>query len=126
MVTTALIFFPKPYVGFNKTQLIKRQLAALDVIGEKLKCVTAYSMGSNFRQFIPRAESIHKFQYGMIRVHIFAVGDEYSNVVLIEGDKISQPLDRYIPFCELLCRITGDEYQVGIVHDPFRQGIAET
>ena len=136
MTTTALMFFPKPYVGFNKTQLLERQLAAEGVIGSKLKSTSVFSMGPNFRQFIPKVESIYKFQYGMIRIQILAVGvwttatgnlkvDEYSNVVLIEGETVGYPLDRYIPFCELLFCITGDEYQVGVAHEPFPGGIAE-
>lgn len=136
MTTTALIFFPKPYVGFNKTQLLKRQLAAAGVIGSKLKSTSVFSMGPNFRQFIPKVESIYKFQYGMIRIQILAVGvwataagnlnvDGHSNIILVEGDTIGHPLDRYISFCELLFCITGDEYQVDVVYGPSRGGIAE-
>lgn len=137
MTTTALIFFPKPYVGFNKTQLLERQLITAGVIGSKLKSISVFSIGPNFRQYIPKVESIYKFQYGVIRIQILPVGvwaattgnlkvDEYSNVVLVEGDTISHPLTRYIPFCELLFCITGDEYQVGVAYEPpFRGGIAE-
>lgn len=124
MVTTALIFFPTPFVGFNKTQLLVRQLTDAEVIDQRLKS-SIFSIGSKFRQFIPKVESIHKFQYGMIRIQILAVGDNHSNVVLVEGDTISDPLDRYAPFCDLLYRITGDEYQVDIANHHFL-GIEET
>jgi hypothetical protein len=136
MTTTALIFYPQPYVGFNKTQLLKRQLTAAGIIGSKFKSTFAFSIGSNFRQFVPKVDSIRKFQYGMIRIQILAVGvwattvdnpkiNEYSNVVLIEGDTIGYPLERYRPLCEMLSRITGDTYEVSIAHEPLRAGISE-
>lgn len=136
MTATTLMFFPKPYVGFNKTQLLGRQLAAAGVIGSKLKSTSVFSIGPNFRQFIPKVESIYKFQYEVIRIQILSVGiwattagnlklNEYSNVVLIEGDTIAEPLGRYVRLCELLFHITGDKYQVGIAYESFRAGIAE-
>jgi hypothetical protein len=137
MTAAALIFYPETYIGFNKTQLLERHLAAAGVIGSKFKSSSAFSAGQNFRQFIPKVQSIHKYQYGVIRIQIQAVGVwaravgkvamlECSNLVLVEGDVIGQPLDRYASLCELLHRITGDRYVVDVAHEPMRFGISET
>jgi phosphopantetheine adenylyltransferase len=48
-----------------------------------------------------------------------------SNVVLVEGDIIGYPLERYAALRELLAQITGDHYEVGIVHDPLGGGVSE-
>lgn len=136
MTATALIFYPEPYVGFNKTQLLERHLSAAGVIGSKFKSSSFFSAGHNFRQFIPKIDSIHKYQYGLIRIQIQAVGVwakaagraailDCSNVVLVEGDTIGCSLERYSAFCKLLTRITGDQYEVGVVHDPLGGGVSE-
>jgi|GEM_PF-6480428 len=135
MTTTTLIFYPETFIGFNKTQLLKRRLAAAGVIGSKFKSSPAFLTGQNFRQYIPKAQSLHKYQLGAIRIQIQAVGVwataanfailDRSNIVLVEGDAIEFPLERYAPLCELLFHITGDRYRVDIVYDPMRQGISE-
>lgn len=136
MTSNALIFFPRTYAGFNKTQLIERQLGTVGVIGSRFKATSVFSMGPHYRQFIPKVKSIQQFQRGIIRIQILSVGvwaiatesiniDEHSNVVIIEGDSISHPLDRYAPFCDLLLCITGDEYDVGVVSGSAGGGIAE-
>ncbi len=137
MTTTALIFYPETYIGFNKTQLLERHLAAAGVIGSRFKSSSLFSAGQNFRQFIPKVDSIHKYQYGVIRIQIQAVGIwaraagkvailECSNLVLVEGDAIGYPLNRYASLCELLYQITGDQYRVDVTHEPIRQGVSET
>lgn len=136
MTATALIFYPEPYVGFNKTQLLERHLSAAGVIGSKFKSSSFFSAGHNFRQFIPKVDSIHKYHYGLIRIQIQAVGGwakvagraailDYSNVVLVEGDTIGYPLGRYSALRELLVQITGDQYEIGVVHDPLGGGVSE-
>lgn len=136
MTATALIFYPVTFVGFNKTQLIERQLAAAGVIGSKLKSSSIFSTGHNFRQFIPKASSIYKYQYDIIRIQIQAVGvwataagkvaiKDRSNFLLLEGDAIEFPLERYKPLCELLGRITGDQYRVDVAYEPARDDILE-
>lgn len=137
MTAVALIFYPESYVGFNKTQLLERHLAAAGVIGSKFNSSSAFSAGQNFRQFIPKVDSIYKYQYGVIRIQIQAVGVwaravgkvamlECSNLVLVEGDTIGQPLDRYASLCEFLYRITGDRYRVDVAYESIRFGISET
>ncbi len=136
MTSTALIFYPDPYVGFNKTQLLERHLSAAGVVGSKFKSSSFFSAGQNFRQFIPKVDSIHKYHYGLIRIQIQAVGVwakaegraailDCSNAVLVEGDTIGYPLERYAAFRELLTHITGDQYEVGVVHDPLGSGVSE-
>lgn len=136
MTASALIFYPEPYVGFNKTQLLERHLSMAGVIGSKFKSSSFFSAGHNFRQFIPKVDSIHKYHYGLIRIQIQAVGGwanvagraailDCSNVVLVEGDVIGYPLERYAALSELLFQITGDQYQVGIIHDLLGGGISE-
>lgn len=135
MVATALIFYPETFIGFNKTQLLKRRLAAVGVIGSQFKSSSAYSAGHNFRQYIPKVQSIYKYQLGVIRIQIQALGVwataanlailDRSNIILVEGDAIELPLERYAPLCELLFRITGDRYLVDIAYEPMRQGISE-
>ncbi|MGV8837245.1 hypothetical protein [Cellvibrio sp.] len=136
MTSTALIFYPEPYVGFNKTQLLERHLSAAGVVGSKFKSSSFFSAGQNFRQFIPKVDSIHRYHYGLIRIQIQAVGVwakaegraailDCSNAVLVEGDIIGYPLERYSAFRELLTHITGDQYEVGVVHDPLGGGVSE-
>jgi hypothetical protein len=135
MTATTLIFYPETFIGFNKTQLLKRRLAAAGVIGAQLKSSSAFSAGQNFRQYIPKAQSIYQYHSGVIRIQIQAVGVwmraanfailDRSNIVLVEGDAIEFPLDRYASLCELLYHITGDGYQVEIAYEPIRQGISE-
>ena len=135
MTAAVLIFYPETFIGFNKTQLLKRHLTAAGVIGSKFKSASAFSAGQSFRQYIPQAQSIHKYELGFIRIQIQAVGIwataanlailDRSNIVLIEGDVIEFPLERYAPLCELLYRITGDQYRVDIAYEPMRHGVSE-
>lgn len=137
MTATALIFYPETFIGFNKTQLLKRHLGAIGFLGAKLNSSCSFSAGQNFRQFIPRAQSLQKYQSGAIRIQIQAVGVwatlagqvaiiDRSNLVLVEGEAIELPLERYAPLCELLHRITGDKYRVDITYQPIINGICET
>jgi hypothetical protein len=135
MAATALIFYPETFIGFNKTQLLKRRMAVAGVIGSNFKSSSAFLAGQHFRQYIPKAQSIHKYQLGVIRIQIQAIGVwvtaanlailDRSNIVLIEGDEIELPLARYTPLCDLLYRITGDQYRIDIAYEPMRQGISE-
>lgn len=125
-----LIFYPETYIGFNKTQLLERNLSAIGLIGSKLNALPFFSTGHHFRQFIPKVDSIHKYHYGLIRIKIQAVGkigtSDCSNVILIEGDMFEPSLDRYASLCELLHRITGDRYLVDIISEPMCDGISES
>ncbi len=136
MADYALIFYPDSFVGFNKTQLLKRHLVAIGVLGSKLNSTCSFSAGQNFRQYIPKAQSIQKYQSGVVRIQIQAVGGwatavgqvtflDRSNIVLIEGEPIELPLERYAPLCELLHRITGDKYRVDMAYQPVINGICE-
>lgn len=136
MTATLLIFYPENFIGFNKTQLLKRHLVASGVLGATLKRPCGFSAGQNFRQFIPKAQSIQKYHSGVVRIHIQAVGGwatateqvvflERSNLILIEGDVVELPLKRYAPMCELLGRITGDKYRVDIAYQSPDNGICE-
>ncbi|WP_062065577.1 hypothetical protein [Cellvibrio sp. OA-2007] len=136
MATHTLIFYPDPYVGFNKTKLIERHLSLAGVIGARLKASSLFSAGHKFRQFIPKIDSIQKYQCDLIRIQIEAVGVwilmkeqpfivDCSNVVLIEGDIVGDSLVRYRSLCDLLNKITGDVYCVGTVNEPVWQGISE-
>jgi hypothetical protein len=136
MADYALIFYPDPFVGFNKTQLIKRHLVAIGVLGSKLASSCSFSAGQHFRQYIPKAQSIQKYHSGVVRIQIQAVGVwatatgqvvflDRSNLMLIEGEAIELPLERYAPMCELLYRITGDEYRVDIAYQSAVNGICE-
>lgn len=136
MTATALIFYPENFIGFNKTQLLKRQLAAVGVIGSKFNSSPNFSAGKNFRQYVPKPQSIQKYHSGVVRIQIQAVGVwataaghvailDRSNLVLIEGEAIEPPLERYAPLCELLYRITGDKYRVDITYQPLINGICE-
>jgi len=136
MTATALIFYPETFIGFNKTQLLKRQLIAIGVIGSKLNSSCGFSTGLNFRQYIPKAQTIQKYHSGVVRIQIQAVGVwatatgsvailDRSNLVLIEGEAIELPLERYARLCELLYRITGDKYRVDIAYQSAINGICE-
>lgn len=136
MTATALIFYPETYIGFNKTQLLKRHLAAIGFIGAKFNSSCSFSAGQNFRQYVPKPQSIQKYQSGVIRIQIQAVGVwataagkvailDRSNVVLVESEAIELPLKRYAPLCELLHRITGDMYRVDITYQPIINSICE-
>lgn len=135
MTATTLIFYPETFIGFNKTQLLKRRLATAGVIGSKFPSASAFPAGHYFRQYIPQAQSLHKHPLSVVRIQIQAVGVwatatdlailDRSNIVLIEGDVIEFPLERYAPLCELLSCITGDQYQVDIAYEPMRHGISE-
>jgi len=136
MVDCTLIFYPDTFVGFNKTQLLKRQLAAVGVIGSKFNSSPNFSAGKNFRQYVPKPQSIQKYHSGVARIQIQAVGVwataaghvavlDRSNLVLIDGEAIELPLERYAPLCELLYRITGDKYRVDISYHPLINGVCE-
>lgn len=136
MSESVLIFYPQIFIGFNKTQLLKRQLASAGVIGSKLHSSCSFAAGHNFRHYIPKAQSIQKYQSGVVRVQIQAVGVwatttgkvailDRSNLVLVEGEANELPLERYASLCELLYCITGDKYQVEIAYQPLINGICE-
>ena len=137
MTATALIFYPENFIGFNKTQLLKRQLEAVGVIGSKFNSSPNFSAGQNFRQYVPKPHSIQKYHSGVVRIQIQAIGVwataaghvailDRSNLVLVEGEAIELPLERYAPLCELLHRITGDRYRVDVTYQPLINAICET
>lgn len=136
MTAPALIFYPETFIGFNKTQLLKRKLAAIGVIGSTFTASPSFSAGQNFRQYVPKPQSIQKYHPSVVRIQIQAVGVwatsvgqvailDRSNLVLVEGEAIELPLERYAPLCELLHRITGDKYRVDIIYQPIINGICE-
>ena len=136
MTATTLIFYPETFIGFNKTQLLKRHLTAIGVLGSKFNSSPSFSAGHNFRQYIPKPKSLQKYHSGVIRIQIHAVGIwgagvdqvavlDRSNIILIEGGAIEPSLGRYAPLCELLYRITGDLYRVDITAQPLINCIGE-
>ena len=136
MTATTLIFYPETFVGFNKTQLLKRQLTVIGVLGPKFNSSPSFSAGHNFRQYIPKPKSLQKYHSGVIRIQIYAVGIwvtgvdqvavlDRSNIILIESEAIEPSLDRYAPLCELLYRITGDKYRADITSQPIINSIGE-
>ena len=74
MTATTLIFYPETFVGFNKTQLLKRQLTVIGILGSKFNSSPSFSAGQHFRQYIPKAQSIQKYHSGVVRIQIQAVG----------------------------------------------------
>lgn len=137
MTAPALIFYPEAFVGFNKTQLLKRHLAEVGFIGPKLNSSCSFSAGQNFRRYVPKPQTIQKYQSGAIRIQIQAVGVwatavgqiavlDRSNLVLVEGDGVEFSLEAYALLCDLLHRITGDKYSIDITYQPITDGICET
>ncbi len=135
MSRTALVFYPEIFVGFNKTQLIERQLVNAGFIGSRFRASPAFTSGTAYRRFIPKIDSIYKYQHGIIRVHIQSIGQwfsasrsamiERSNLVIIEGDSFIIGHSQCSGLCQLLYRITSDEYRVEIVEDLACLGISE-
>lgn len=136
MNPTSLIFYPEPYVGFNKAKLIERHLMAAGIIGSKFTSSPFFSAGHSFRKFIPKVDSIHKYRYSLIRIQIQAVGvwakastqsviENGSNLVLVEGDIFGYPLERYAALRDFLSQITGDNYVIGVVHNVLGECVSE-
>ncbi|QEY14803.1 hypothetical protein D0C16_01755 [Cellvibrio sp. KY-GH-1] len=135
MSRAALVFYPEIFVGFNKTQLIERQLVNVGFIGSRFRASPAFTTGSTYRQFIPKIDSLYKYQHSIIRIHIQSTGQwfsaarlamhERSNLVIIEGDSFIIDRSQCSNCCQLLGRITGDEYKVEIVEDLACLGISE-
>ena len=106
------------------------------MIGVKFRASSCFSAGHRFRQFIPKADSIQKYQSDLVRIQIKAVGVwmlmdgrpamlDCSNVVQIEGDVVEHSLDRYRSLSDMLRRITGDVYRIGTAYESIEQGISE-
>ncbi len=135
MSRAALVFYPEIFVGFNKTQLIERQLVNVGFIGSRFRASPAFTSGAAYRQFIPKIDSLYKYQHSIIRIHIQSTGHwfsasrsamhERSNLVIIEGDSFIVDRAQCSKFCQLLGRVTGDEYRVEIVEDLACLGISE-
>ncbi len=135
MSRTALVFYPKIFVGFNKTQLIERQLINASFIGSRFRASPAFTSGTAYRQLIPRVDSLYKYQHSIIRIHIQSIGQWFSvarstmiergNLVIVEGDSFVTGHTQCSGLCQLLYRITGDEYGVEVVEDLACLGISE-
>lgn len=135
MSRAALVFYPEIFVGFNKTQLIERQLINAGFIGSRFRASPAFTSGTAYRQLIPRVDSLYKYQHSIIRIHIQSIGQWFSvrrstmvergNLVIVEGDSFVMNHSQCSGLCQLLYRITGDKYGVEVVEDLACLGISE-
>lgn len=136
MNQSALIFYPESYVGFNKMQLIERHLLSSGVIGNRFPASACYTAGPAYRQFIPKKQSIQQYQYGIIRIHIQAIGQwlsdgrgvllDRTNLVVVEGDAFIGSKLQCAKLCGYLEQITGDAYIADCVSEITCLGIRES
>jgi hypothetical protein len=78
MYKTALVFYPEDLVGFNKTQLIERHLFSNGIIGSRFHASPAFTAGTAYRQYLPKNETLQRYRYGIIRIHIQVIGQDKS------------------------------------------------
>lgn len=120
MYKSAMVLHPESFVGFNKTQLIERHLLSCGFIGNRFRASACYTAGAAYRQFIPKQETIQQYQYGIIRIHIQAIGQwlsgerasvlDRTNILVIEGDAFIGSKAQCVKLCTYLEQITGDRY----------------
>lgn len=129
-----MVFHPEFLVGFNKTQLLERHLFSSGFIGPRFRASPAFTIGNNYRQFLPKSETLHRYQHGITRIHIQAVGQwrtasgvllDSTNLIIVEGDAFISAEKQCATFCALLKRITGDNYLIDTVSDVACLGIRE-
>lgn len=135
MYKIAMVFHPESFVGFNKTQLIERHLLSSGFIGSRFRASSSYTAGAAYRQFIPKQETIQRYNYGIIRIHIQAIGQwlsseqakvmDHANLVVVEGDVFIDSKAKCLKFCNFLKQITGDTYNVDRVPEIGCLGIRE-
>lgn len=134
MYRTALVFYPQSFVGFNKTQLLERHLFASGFIGSRFNASQAFTTGTAYRQFLPRGETLQRYQHGVIRIHIKAIGQwlmsngvllDSTNLVIVEGDPFISAENQCVTFCDFLKTITGDAYSLDSVENVGCLGIRE-
>lgn len=135
MYKTAMVFHPESFVGFNKTQLIERHLFSAGIIGSRFRASSAFTAGPGYRQFIPKLETIQRYNYGIIRIHIQAMGQwmsgahvslkDHANLVIVEGDAFIGSTAQCGKLCAFLQQITGDAYTVDKLPDVGCLGIRE-
>lgn len=135
MYKTAFVFYPQSFIGFNKTQLIERHLFSSGIIGSRFHAATAYTAGTAYRQFIPKLETVQRYQYGIIRIYIRAIGHwlssepallmDRTNLVVVEGDVFIGSQAQCAKLCDFLAQITGDSYAVDQVPEISCLGIRE-
>lgn len=134
MYKAALVFYPESLVGFNKTQLIERRLFSAGIIGSRYRASPAFTTGPAYRQYLPKNDTLQRYQYGIIRIHIQAIGQwmttgglllDRTNMVIVEGDAYIASNTQCVGLCEFLADITGDVYEADIVADVACLGIRE-
>lgn len=136
MYKTALVFYPHPFVGFNKTLLIERHLHAAGIIGPRFRASSAFTAGNAYRQFIPKVETIQRYQQGIVRIYVLALGQwlsgskatvlDCANLVVVEGDTFVGSKMQCAKLCCFLEEITGDAYSIDMVPDIGCLGIRES
>lgn len=134
MYRTALVFYPQSFVGFNKTQRLERHLFSSGFIGSRFHASPAFTTGTAYRQFLPKGETLQRYQYGVVRIHIQAVGQwitskgtllDSTNLIIVEGDAFIASEKQCGIFCDFLKTITGDAYLVDTVANVSCLGIRE-
>lgn len=94
MYKAAFVFYPQAFIGFNKTQRLERHLFSVGFIGSRFSASHAFTSGPAYRQFLPKSETLHRYQFGVIRIHIHAIGQwitngmllDRTNLIIVEGD----------------------------------------
>lgn len=134
MTISSLLFYPKDYIGFNKTRLLERRLIAEGFLGGQCELRYAFHAGCHFWRFIPKDINLQTSPFSIPRISIHAVGVwalnnrsvilERTNAVLIEGELSGRAESSCEVLCRLLLKITGDEYAVASVA-PGNQTVAE-
>ncbi len=125
MYKAAFVFYPQAFIGFNKTQRLERHLFSVGFIGSRFSASHAFTSGPAYRQFLPKSETLHRYQFGVIRVHIHAIGQwitngmllDRTNLIIVEGDAFISNEEHCKNFCDFLETITGDNYKVGFVEN---------
>ena len=134
MYRAALVFHPQSFVGFNKTQLLERHLFSSGFIGSRFNASQAFTSGTAYRQFLPKGLTPQRYHYGVIRIHIQAIGQwitskgallDSTNLVIVEGDTFISAENQCVTFCDFLKKITGDAYNVDTVENVGCLGIRE-
>ena len=130
-----MVLHPESFIGFNKTQLIERHLLSAGVIGDRFRASACYTAGSAYRQFISKKQTIQQYHYGIIRIHILAIGHwlsgesaavlDRTNLVVVEGDAFIASKIQCAQLCGYLEQITGDSYIVDWVPEVSCLGIRE-
>ena len=135
MYKSAMVLHPESFVGFNKIQLIERHLLSSGFIGARFPASPCYTAGAAYRQFVPKWQTIQQYHYGIIRIHIQAIGQwlsgerasvlDRTNILVIEGDAFLGSKAQCKELCDYLEQITGDRYSVDRVPGVSCLGVRE-